>query len=602
MSVAVSRPSSSISHSFDRHLPNYDDDPLTAALAPPPDETAEQRELREAAEAEARRVSDEIDEQLRNERMALKKKKAPVKVLLLGQSESGKSTTLKNFQMQYARTTWLAERSSWRAVIQLNLLRSINNIIDHLSHALSTVPPSPTNTTTLPNSSGSGSSPPSPHANHQTFSHARPSTSTIATTTSTGQRSPPTRNVDLPGITVTAGIEEVHHAGSDSAGAITPPRTSPPTSPLLLGPLQWTDAHRTLKLRLAPLKGVQQDLEARLGSAAEEPTTSTSEPHDALPMPPPPLSSVPVTASAAAAAASAGASRRPQEFYVRSRDGWKSALEKLKPWAPSSSGDSAEETLEKRARRKEEEVSGVLAGCGEAMKALWEDGVVREMLRRKKITLENGPGFFLNDIERITKRDYEPSDDDVIRARLRTVGVQEYSFSIEQGRTAGHEWLMYDVGGTRSSRAIWYPYFDDMDAIIFLAPISCFDERLAEDRRVNRLEDTYMLWKTLCGLKLLSKTQIILFLNKCDLLERKLQAGVRVRDYVPSYGDRENTVETVKKYFQSHFKEIAKQNSPEQRRFYVHLTTVVDTRATAATLRTVEEGILRDSLRRADLL
>lgn len=41
---------------------------------------------------------------------------------------------------------------------------------------------------------------------------------------------------------------------------------------------------------------------------------------------------------------------------------------------------------------------------------------------------------FLNDIERITKRDYEPSDDDVIRARLRTVGVQEYSFSIEQGK------------------------------------------------------------------------------------------------------------------------------------------------------------------------
>ena len=34
-------------------------------------------------------MSDEIDEQLRNERLALKKKKPPVKVLLLGQSESG---------------------------------------------------------------------------------------------------------------------------------------------------------------------------------------------------------------------------------------------------------------------------------------------------------------------------------------------------------------------------------------------------------------------------------------------------------------------------------------------------------------------------------
>jgi len=27
--------------------------------------------------------------------------------------------------------------------------------------------------------------------------------------------------------------------------------------------------------------------------------------------------------------------------------------------------------------------------------------------------------------------------------------------------------------------------------------------------------------------------------------------------------------------FQSHFKEIAKQHSPEQRRYYVHLTSVV---------------------------
>jgi len=213
--------------------------------------------------------------------------------------------------------------------------------------------------------------------------------------------------------------------------------------------------------------------------------------------------------------------------------------------------------------------------------------------------MEEEPGFFLNDIERIATRDYEPSDNDVIRARLRTLGVQEYSFWVEQ---TGHEWLMYDVGGTRSSRAHWYPYFDDMNAIIFLAPISSFDERLREDRRVNRLEDTYMLWQTLCSLQMLAKTQIILFLNKCDLLEQKLRAGVRVRTHVPSFGNRSNDVNTVKKYFQSHFKEIAKQHSPEPRRFYVHLTSVIDTRSTAATLRTVEDGILRTSLRRADLL
>jgi hypothetical protein len=61
-----------------------DEDPLTLALAPPANETYEQRLAREAAEAEAKRVSDEIDERLRQDREREKKKK-PIKLLLLGQ-------------------------------------------------------------------------------------------------------------------------------------------------------------------------------------------------------------------------------------------------------------------------------------------------------------------------------------------------------------------------------------------------------------------------------------------------------------------------------------------------------------------------------------
>lgn len=49
------------------------------------------------------------------------------------------------------------------------------------------------------------------------------------------------------------------------------------------------------------------------------------------------------------------------------------------------------------------------------------------------------------------------------------------------------------------------------------------------------------------GSKLLSKTQIILFLNKCDVLDRKLKQGIKVRDHVPSFGDRENDLHTVAK-------------------------------------------------------
>ena len=40
---------------------------------------------------------------------------------------------------------------------------------------------------------------------------------------------------------------------------------------------------------------------------------------------------------------------------------------------------------------------------------------------------------FLNDLERIAVKNYIPSDDDVIRARLRTLGVQEYRFIFDHG-------------------------------------------------------------------------------------------------------------------------------------------------------------------------
>jgi hypothetical protein len=73
------------------HLP----DPFEAALSPPPGETPAQRDARILAEHLAKQVSDAIDEQLRVERAELKKTSPDVRILLLGQSESGKSTTLK---------------------------------------------------------------------------------------------------------------------------------------------------------------------------------------------------------------------------------------------------------------------------------------------------------------------------------------------------------------------------------------------------------------------------------------------------------------------------------------------------------------------------
>lgn len=63
--------------------PITDDDPLTKALAPPPNETLEQREARLKTEKEAQLQSDAIDEEINRQRVAEKKSHC-VRVLLLG--------------------------------------------------------------------------------------------------------------------------------------------------------------------------------------------------------------------------------------------------------------------------------------------------------------------------------------------------------------------------------------------------------------------------------------------------------------------------------------------------------------------------------------
>lgn len=41
-------------------------------------------------------------------------------------------------------------------------------------------------------------------------------------------------------------------------------------------------------------------------------------------------------------------------------------------------------------------------------------------------------------------------------------------------------------------------------------------------------EDSVLLWKAVCSSKLLANVDLVLFLNKCDLLEKKLNSGIRL--------------------------------------------------------------------------
>jgi guanine nucleotide-binding protein alpha-1 subunit len=112
-----------------------------------------------------------------------------------------------------------------------------------------------------------------------------------------------------------------------------------------------------------------------------------------------------------------------------------------------------------------------------------------------------------------------------------------------------------------------------------------------------------LLYKSVVSNPLLAKTNLVLFLNKCDILKTKLASGIRFAKYVVSYGDRPNDFDSVSKcavLYRNNFKDAAdrplslslradlkrkfsgllRDYSPEPRPFYCHLTSVTDTKTT----------------------
>lgn len=57
--------------------------------------------------------------------------------------------------------------------------------------------------------------------------------------------------------------------------------------------------------------------------------------------------------------------------------------------------------------------------------------------------------------------------------------------------------------------------------------------------------DSLRLWQTVCSNKILAEVEFVLFLNKLDILTRKIKSGIQFSSFVSSYGDKPNDPKAV---------------------------------------------------------
>jgi len=160
----------------------------------------------------------------------------------------------------------------------------------------------------------------------------------------------------------------------------------------------------------------------------------------------------------------------------------------------------------------------------------------------------------------------------------------------------------YDVGGQRNERKKWIHCFDDVTAVIFVAALSEYDQKLFEDVNTNRMVEAIDLFDEITNNRYFRESSMILFLNKRDLFETKIErVAIATVDAFLDYKHDEglSNYDGGIKYFLNKF--LARSKT-EEKIIYHHITCATDTENVEVVFSACKDIILRDNLKDSGFL
>jgi len=234
------------------------------------------------------------------------------------------------------------------------------------------------------------------------------------------------------------------------------------------------------------------------------------------------------------------------------------------------------------------------ADVADAIRSLWRDPSIQEAVRRsREFQLNDSAVYYFNAIDRMASPSYLPTDQDILRSRVKTTGITETTFKVGE-----LTYKLFDVGGQRSERKKWIHCFENVTALVFLVSLSEYDQMLYEDESVNRMQEALTLFDSICNSRWFVKTSIILFLNKIDLFAEKLPRSP-LEDYFPDYTGG-NNYDAACDYLLHRF--VSLNQSAVTKQIYAHYTCATDTQQIKFVLSAIQDILLQLHLRECGLL
>lgn len=225
--------------------------------------------------------------------------------------------------------------------------------------------------------------------------------------------------------------------------------------------------------------------------------------------------------------------------------------------------------------------------CVEKIKQLWlDDSIKKAYGRRNEFLMVDSLGFYMEHLDRISSKDYVPTQQDILYCRKATKGIVQYEFEMK-----GIPFVIVDVGGQRSQRRKWFLCFDSVTSILFLTSASAYDQVIMEDRETNVLTESVNIFNVI--VKTFPNISVILFLNKYDLLIEKVQSS-DISKYFSNFKGDPHNVDDVKLFLVEMFQSCRIDHS---KALFHHFTTAINTENIRFVFDAVQDTILQDNLK-----
>ncbi|KAL8906157.1 MAG: hypothetical protein Q9207_002190 [Kuettlingeria erythrocarpa] len=129
--------------------------------------------------------------------------------------------------------------------------------------------------------------------------------------------------------------------------------------------------------------------------------------------------------------------------------------------------------------------------------------------------------LFFNAIERISKKSYQPSLEDISKA---SVPSQSDQGLLIPRKSAGrrYQYRIVDTVGSNAGGCQWVYTSDTVSLVVHIADIATYDVTHSNDKSANELKQNVTLFQKVCSSRWLAETPVLVLLGNVEELMEKL--------------------------------------------------------------------------------